>query len=340
MYKLIIGVDVSKGSLDMTALSPEKGTKDHDSFLNKSLGFESFSDWFEGFGVKPEETLVCMEHTGLYIVSLCDYLKKNGFVFSVVNPLQIKRSMGIQRVKTDKKDSWIIAQYASKFTEDLPLSELPERELMKLKMLTAHRERVLKQILNIEKVSGELEYTMENDLISEIIEDHKEVLQVLKVQLKKVEKMIVDHIHDQPMVLKNYELIQSVPGVGVQVAMHMILCTHNFQRITDPRKFGSYAGVVPNAHESGTSLRGKARVSPFANKKMKSLLHLGALTAIKYDSDLKAYYERKVDEGKPKMSVINAVRNKLIHRMYSVVRRGTPYFNQAAIKPKKELVES
>lgn len=177
-------------------------------------------------------------------------------------------------------------------------------------------------------------------MIKEIIQDNDAVVRELKKRLKKTEKSIMDMIHQNEQMKTNFELLKSIPGVGEQVSVHMLLTTYNFTRITDPRKYGSYAGVVPNAHESGTSLRGRPRVSPFANKKVKSLLHMGALTAIKYDGDLKQYYERKVAEGKPKMSVINAVRNKLVHRMYSVIRRQTPYFNQQIINSKKVLEES
>ena len=340
MYKLIIGVDVSKGSIDMTSIEGKDGSTSHDSFLNKGLGFKTFESWFKNFQVEPEETLVCMEHTGLYIVSLCDYLRRKGFKFSVVNPLHIKRSMGLQRVKTDKRDSLIIAQYAQKFTDQLPINVLEEKEMLKLKMLNAHRERLLKQILAIGKVNLELTDTLDKKMIKEIVKDNEAVLKVLKEKQRKVEASILEMIESNDQMNRNYELIRTVPGVGEQVAINMILCTYNFSRITDPRKFGSYAGVVPNAHESGTSLKGRSRVSHFANKKMKSLLHMAALTAVKRDGDLKAYYERKQAEGKSKMSVINAVRNKLVHRMYSVIKRQTPYFNQAVINVKKDLVES
>lgn len=331
MVKLIIGVDVSKGSLDMTSIQTKNNKASHDSFLNKKLGFGSFLKWFESFKVKPSETIICMEHTGLYLVKFCDFLRIKDFTFSVVNPLQIKKSMGIQRVKSDKRDSWVIAQYALRFTDQLQMNQLPDTEMLKLKILKNHRERLIKQITNLEKVNGELSSTLDKEVIGAVIKDNKTILKTLKKQLKSVETTIREKVKEQPLVQINYELIQSVPGVGEQIALEMILCTHNFQRITDPRKFGSYAGVVPNSYTSGTSIRGKDRVSFFANKKIKSLLHMGALTAIKYDLELKSYYLRKVKEGKSKMSVINAVRNKLVHRMYSVVKRGTPYYNPAIL---------
>jgi len=340
MYNLIIGVDVSKGSIDMTGINVENGTTSHDSFLNKSLGFKCFERWFCKFEMQPAETLVCMEHTGLYIVSLCDFLRKKGFAFSVVNPLQIKRSMGLQRVKSDKRDSLIIAQYAQRFMDELPINVLEEQEMLKLKMLNAHRERLLKHILALEKVSLELTDTLDKSLIKEIVKDNASIVKKIKIKLKKVEVAIREMIEEHQQMNRNYELIRTIPGVGEQVAINMILTTYNFTRITDPRKFGSYAGVVPNSYESGTSLRGRPRVSPIANKKMKSLLHMAALTAVKRDGEMKAYYERKQAEGKSKMSVINAVRNKLVHRMYSVIKRQTPYFNQPVINVKKQLQES
>ncbi|MDH5691173.1 MAG: transposase, partial [Candidatus Bathyarchaeota archaeon] len=287
----------------MTSINAENGSETHDSFLNKALGFKSFQSWFDKFGVKPEETLVCMEHTGLYLVALCEYLRKKGFKFSVVNPLNIKRSMGMQRVKSDKRDSWIIAQYARRFTEQLPLNCLEDTDMLKLKILNAHRERLLKHILALEKNIKEHEDTLEKEMIKEIVKDYNSVVKTLKKKLEKTETSILEMIESHEPMQHSFELLRSVPGVGEQVAIHMILCTYNFSRITDPRKFGSYAGVVPNAHESGTSLRGRRRVSPFANKKMKSLLHMAALTAVKRDGDLKAYYERKQEEGKSKMSV-------------------------------------
>jgi transposase len=339
-YKLIIGVDVSKLTLDMTAIKTGDNQFPHDSFLNKKLGFRSFEKWVESFGVCSEEILICMEHTGYYIFSLCTHLHKMGIDYSVVNPMQIKKSMGIQRVKTDKKDSSMIALYASKFTEDLPIGRIPEKELLELKLLVAHRDRLSKQKQGIARVNEELISTLEAKMIRSIVSDNKKLLKLFDDRFKATEQKIKNIIKEIPMLHTNFELMQSIPGIGPQIAINVLLYTHNFNRINTPRKFGSFAGVVPNAKLSGTSIRGKDRVSHIANKKMKSLLHFGALSAIRVDGELKAYYIRKVDEGKSKMSVINAVRNKLVHRIYSVVRRGTPYFNQPILNAKKGLVLS
>ena len=288
-YKLIIGVDVSKLTLDMTAIKSGVDKHPHDSFLNKKLGFKNFDKWINSFGICSEEILVCMEHTGYYIFNLCSHLHKMGIDYSAVNPMQIKKSMGIQRVKTDKKDSAMIALYASKFTEDLPIGRVPEKELLALKLLVAHRDRLLKQKKSIDIINEELTSTLDSKLISSIISDNKRLLKLIKDRFKETEQKIDELIKGIPMLHSNFELMQTIPGIGPQIAINVLLYTHNFNRINSPRKFGSFAGVVPNAKLSGTSIKGRDRVSHIANKKMKSLLHFGALSAIRVDEEIKAY---------------------------------------------------
>ena len=96
-------------------------------------------------------------------------------------------------------------------------------------------------------------------------------------------------------------------------------------RLTDSRKLACYSGVAPFVYESGTSIRGRTGVSKFANNELKKVLHMAAISSVKHNPDLKQYFQRKVLEGKNKMSVINAVRNKLLHRVVAVIKRGTPY---------------
>jgi transposase len=124
---------------------------------------------------------------------------------------------------------------------------------------------------------------------------------------------------------KNYQLLTSIKGVGLITAVYMIAYTENFQKFSNSRQFSCYAGVVPFEHSSGTSIRGKSRVSHYANKKAKRLLNLAASVAIQHNGELKQYYQRRVGEGKSKMSTLNMIRNKLVDRMFAVVKRQTPY---------------
>jgi len=122
-----------------------------------------------------------------------------------------------------------------------------------------------------------------------------------------------------------YKLVTGIKGIGLIVASYMIVYTHNFTRFDTWRKFACFSGIAPFDHESGTSVKGKTKVSPIANKRLKTMLHLSAICAIHTDTELKEYYHRRLAEGKPKMSVINIIRNKLVSRAFAVVKRGTPF---------------
>ncbi len=141
-------------------------------------------------------------------------------------------------------------------------------------------------------------------------------------RLEKQIKQIIDQDED---LKRLYALITSVVGVGFVTAINLIIYTNEFKLFSSVRKLACYCGVAPFEHRSGKSVKGRTRVSHFANKKLKTNLHMGALSSVKLDGELRKYYERKVAEGKNKMSVLNAIRNKLLARVFAVVKRGIPY---------------
>ncbi|RAJ89878.1 transposase IS116/IS110/IS902 family protein [Larkinella arboricola] len=147
-------------------------------------------------------------------------------------------------------------------------------------------------------------------------------LKALDNDLKDVEKAIKQLIADDPILKSLFELVTSVPGVGQVVATELILVSAEFTAIDDPKKLACHAGVAPFEHSSGSSIRGKTRVNHHARKSLKTLLHLAAMSALQVKGELQEYYRRKVAAGKNKMLVINALRNKLIHRVCAVVGRG------------------
>ena len=129
-----------------------------------------------------------------------------------------------------------------------------------------------------------------------------------------------------------YQLITSVNGIGFVTASYILVTTNEFINISDPKKYACYSGVVPFEHTSGTSIRGKNRVSQMANKKIKTLLHMAALTAIKMKGEIQDYYLRKVKEGKNKMSILNAIRNKLVLRIFACITQNRVYENNNCYK--------
>ncbi|MCX6255102.1 MAG: transposase, partial [Bacteroidia bacterium] len=147
----------------------------------------------------------------------------------------------------------------------------------------------------------------------------------LKTSIKEVEEAMFETVENDKQHKMHCDQATSIPGVGKILAIKLMVYTQVFTRFESVRQLACYCGVAPFEHRSGTSINGKTGVSKFANMDLKSTLHLASLSAIQYNPDMKAYYQRKVNEGKSKMSVINAVRNKLLSRIIAVINRQTPY---------------
>lgn len=328
MKTIVVGLDISKSTIDASIVFLEKDECYHDSFLNKTFGYNQLVNWTSKY-CDVGALFFCLEHTGYYGRGICGFLEKKGFEYALANPLSIKRSMGLRREKSDKYDSKVIALYGMKFYEELRTGTMLKEELLVLQMLLSHRKRIQEKELAYQRQEKLLVHCFSRQKsVKFILDDVKKHRIYFKKHRKKTEDKIDEYVLSIPAIRINYDLLTSIPGIGLITALTAIVQTHNFRLITDPRKFSCYCGVAPFKHESGTSIRKGTRVSFYGNKKLKELLNFGALTAVKHDPQLKAYYQRKVEEGKNKMSILNAVRNKLIHRMFAIVKRGTPYVVQ------------
>ncbi len=143
---------------------------------------------------------------------------------------------------------------------------------------------------------------------------------MLDILLKEIELKINEIIKSDLKLSHQYKLILSVSGAGKQVAINTIVATHGFTKFQNARQFACHAGVAPFNYSSGTSLNSKWKVSKKANKKLKKLYHMAALSAIQASGELRNYYLRKIESGKNKMTVINVVRAKIIHRIFAVIK--------------------
>lgn len=166
---------------------------------------------------------------------------------------------------------------------------------------------------------------MQKNIVAKIKKLSQSSINPLQKAIKKVELDIKALVKTDPVLNELFNIVTSVPGVGQVTASKVIAVTNEFTNITEAKKFACYAGVAPFEHTSGTSIRGKSRVSHKACKPAKHALHMAALTVIRYDNEFGKYYQRKVEEGKPKMSVLNAVRNKIILRIFACVRDQRKY---------------
>ena len=320
--KQIIGIDVSKLYLDIYL----HGIKQGNRFENSPDGIALMFSWVEKITHLEKSALFyVLEHTGLYSYELAMALCQHSFSFTLVSGLAVKRSLGIVRGKDDRIDACRLAQYGYRLREELSPYRMPEKAIRTLKSLLKLRDRLVKQRSGYKACLKEQKRVLDPLDHQCIFEVQHQMIKTLTRQIKKVEKQLEAIIKAEQELNQLYQLICSVKGVGPQTAWHFIVFTAGFIRFKSWRAFAAYAGTAPFPHRSGSSIRGKTKVSHLANKKIKSLLDLCAKSAIQHDPQLKAYYQRKIQQGKAKMTVINAVRNKIIARIFAVVNRQTPF---------------
>ncbi len=325
MYNLIFGIDISKATFDVYCKSMDLSRYEHRCFTNDPSGFKKFFRWYNRHTTDEDSPMIIMEYIGYFSFKFCSFLTMNDLLYSPVNPIAIKRSMGVQREKTDKKDAEIIADYGLKFQDCIHLDSVLDEELMEIHMLLSQRKYFLKQELAMHKQVKLFNYCIGTTYSTALVKHVKSLKELTKKRRVKLDKRLLEIVSNSSKLKQHFNLLLSIPGVGVQTAYYLLVYTRNFTRLTDPRKFACYAGVAPFKHESGSSIRRRTRVSHIANKTMKGLLHMGAMNAIKVDPELRHYYLSKVESGKAKMSALNAVRNKIIHRIFAVIKRGTPF---------------
>ncbi len=325
-----IGVDISKSTLDVAIIDQNQPNAVlHSVFSNTKTGINSLLSWVRKNTCKDKEEVVfCMEHTGVYGLPLCSTLSEKNLLYSLVSALEIQRSIGIQRGKSDKADSKAIAKYIYLRRDNIKVTRMPDKELLKLRYILSQRDRVIKAKVMFEN-SKEVERFCDTAASKVLEKENKAIILFLKKRITHFDTLIEKIIIENPVMENQYKLITSIPGIGLQISANIIAYTQAFTLFDCPRKFACYSGVAPFPYQSGTSIKGRSRVSHLANKKMKSILSLGALLAIRNDTEMRLYYQRKVNEGKNKMLVLNAVRNKLLQRIFAVVKRETPYVKLA-----------
>jgi len=320
-YKWFIGIDISKETLDIVLYRKELREKSpHCKIRNNQKGFKEIITWLKGQRVELQHTLFCMEHTGIYGFEIAGFLNEKAN-YCMESSLHIKRSLGLIRGKNDKIDAYQIARFCYLHREELKPGKLPARSMLFLKSLVNERERLVKIRAIDRTVIKELNYKENLQCIARA----KERVAILTAQIQQIEKDIEATIQEDQKIERSYRLAKSVTGIGLVNAVMFILFTNNFTSITEARKYACYSGIAPFEHSSGSSIRGKTRTSHLANKRIKVNLTNGARSAIINDPELRLYYERKKREGKEHGTIMNAVKFKLITRVFATVKRGTPY---------------
>ena len=313
----IIGIDVSSATLDICVSA--QGQKSV-VIKNETAAIRKFFNTY-----KSECLLIGMENTGRYNWALYEVLKDLHHQVYVVSPLHLKKSMGLVRGKNDKIDAIRIAAFISKNYKETPQWKPSSPAIQKLKILLTERNARVKSKSQLLKQQYDYAKMKHLGLDKYMRKLNEQQLVLINKQIAILEQELELVIKGDEKMNIQAQLIRSVPGAGKVLCWMILAKTESFTTITEPRKMACYSGVVPFANQSGTSIRGKERVSSYADKAIKAVLHLAAMSAIRLKNDLREYYLRKVAEGKNKMSALNAVRNKIVHRIFAVVKSQIPY---------------
>lgn len=315
-----LGVDVSRNTLDIYCTE----VKQHLHITNDTAGFRQFLSFCRHHLIALKQTIVVLEYTGGYEYRWLQFLQAKHIAYVRISGLAIKRSMGIVRGKNDRVDAVRIAQYGDeKYKSIFPEKPL-NTSIIQLRELLSFRKKLVRENAGYKAAIGERKHMLGVGNGEFIIRTLRAKRKANEADIKSVEEQLQQVVASDENLQKTYALLTSIKGIGLVNALMTMAFTENFISFSNPRSYAVYVGVVPFDHQSGTSLKGKKRVSPLANKELKQELNQAARIAIQHDRQLHDYAERKLKE-KPYGVVLNNVKFKLILRMFSVVKRGEKY---------------
>lgn len=332
--KFYMGIDVSKSWFDislMLVIDHQKQVMMTERFANTSDGIKLWHQWLKKLHVAfNHNSLLVIENTGVYHRLIWRFCSKHKLPLYIGNAAHIKWSLGVTRGKNDIIDSQRLCSYACKEADELKCTPVLDIVFLQLKDLMTARTKLLSQLRSTQVYIKELKLSNDASIQKILEKAHKAAIEGLKKSIQQIEAEIQSIINNNEALKENYSLLITVPGIGHFTAVYLLCCTNNFNGKINGKQLASYAGVVPFEHTSGSSIKGKNRVHKMANKDLKKMLHLCALTTIRYYPEFKNYYERKKQEGKHSMCILNAIRNKIILRVVAVVKNKKAYVENYA----------
>lgn len=333
MKKIFIGIDFSKEKFDVTLITAEGVTelcsRVYETFKNDVGGFRKFLRWCKGGadGTDSAEWLFCGEDTGGYSRPLASWLYAHGYDIWLENALRIKGCNALKRLKNDRVDSAMIAEYTMRHADKATLWKPLGEALAQLRELFLYRHSLVRQRCSLEVRSSEKRLTLEKSPAKKFMRHSSDrIIAQIKREIAKCELMIRELVASDDELMDNFRIITSVPGIGMINAVCIIVYTENFRRFGyNARKIATYYGVAPFGRDSGTSVHTAPHVCPFANRMIKALLSQAALAAIRFNPVIYKYYQALIARGKDKNLARNNVKCKLIRIITALVRQGIMY---------------
>lgn len=330
LLQSFVGIDIASTSfVACVGTTPWKLTVKPVKFENDEEGFVSFLGWLQDYNLQAESTVVCMEATGVYSEGLAYFLYASGYTVAIEPPLKIQRKFPAHASKTDELDCQYIAEYACRYVDKLsfwqPRAEILEQVQVLLTtrqhfsvQLTGHKNAL--HAVNRKKVSSALAK-----------QAHQTMIEQIAKQLKAIDQEIRRLIDSDPTFKQTFLLLLSVPGIGLQLAAHLLI---HMQQSLDPKTLAAFIGICPIKHQSGSSVYSPPTSRHYGPSVLRKLLYLAACSVRTHKKQFRLYFFRKVAEGKHKKLVLNNIQNKLLKIACAVVRSQQPYIpNYVSVNP-------
>ncbi len=333
MKNLFIGIDFSKEKVDVAIISAEglveTSMRVFNEFKNSVSGYRQLVKWVDknAGGIDPSMWLFCGENTGDYSKPLCNHLYGKGYDMWLENAKCIKDNSGIRRMKSDRADATMIAEYAMRNHDRAVLYEPLSESLAQLREYYLYRQMVVRHRCSFEVRRGEKRLMMEESAAKTVIaQSGKHIVSELNKEIAKIDKKIASLIESSDELSEVYQIVTSVPGIGTQNAVCLMVYTDNFRRFNyDARSIACYYGIAPFGKDSGTSVHVDPHVHYMANRHIKAMLTQAALAAVRFNPNIAQYYQRLIGRGKKKPVAMNNVKNKLLHIVTSMVKNKQVY---------------
>lgn len=331
---MFLGIDVSKATLDVALLleapaskpqafnTPRSFKMRHRVFKNTAQGHEQLLVWLQDQGTLAGNSgpvHACLEATGTYAESVARSLYEAGHLVSLVNPFMV-RAFGqsqLKRTKTDRADAQLIARFCALSTP--PLWKPTAPEISELQALV-RRIETLEEMKRMEE--NRLSSGVSCQIVRASLQDH---ILYLDTQIKDTKRQIRDHIEAHPALKEQAALLQSIPGVGEATAALVLAEIGDISQFHSARQVAAFAGLVPRVRESGSSVRGKPRLSKVGSPRLRKGLYFPAMTALRFNPLLRALKERLEKQGKCPMLILGAAMRKLLCLAYGVLKSGLPF---------------
>lgn len=301
-------------------------------FANEYDSFSKYLKWLQDHDVKPGNSVICMEATGVYTEILAHFLVVNQYWVAIEPPLKVKRSFHPAGHKSDPVDSCQISEYAYRFWDELSLWTPREEILEQIKTLLTVREQFVTEKVAHQNALQALKRKFVRTTLAELL--HENTIGELKEHIYQIEVEIQNLIGQDPDFQNKVALLISIPGVGLLLAAHMLIVLESAPNPFSPKTLAAFIGICPYEDSSGTSINHKPTSRHYGPPGLRKLLFLASLSISAHNLQFRNYFLRKVQEGKPKQLVINNIANKLLKIMVAVVRTNTTFIpNYRSVNP-------